>query len=146
MVCLDTCHLAGRQRHHTLSSMAKENRDEKEDFDLTILYGSVSVNDIILKEELDALQCDKVKVIHVLNGDNLTGRVKPASSAEISSGSIPLKIQLTSSAEAVPADSAAPRHFPENTLNARRTMAEEVMIKISITYMPARHTRSAAWR
>ena len=38
--------------------------------DLTILYGSVSEDDIILKDELDDCLCDKVHVIHVLSGDN----------------------------------------------------------------------------
>jgi ferredoxin len=37
---------------------------------LTILFGSVMEDDIILKEELEACVCDKVKVVHVLSGEN----------------------------------------------------------------------------
>ncbi|MCR5089946.1 MAG: 2Fe-2S iron-sulfur cluster binding domain-containing protein [Oscillospiraceae bacterium] len=38
---------------------------------LTILYGSVKANDIVLKEELDAIQadCPDVKVVHVLSDE-----------------------------------------------------------------------------
>ena len=51
-------------------SMAKEIKNGREDFDLTILYGSVSEDDIVLKEEMEACACDKVKIVHVLSGEN----------------------------------------------------------------------------
>ena len=50
--------------------MAKEIKNGRLDMDLTILYGSVVSSDIILKDELAACECDKVRVVHVLSGDN----------------------------------------------------------------------------
>ena len=51
-------------------SMAKEIKNGREDFNLTILYGSVSEDDIVLKEEMEGCACDKVKIVHVLSGEN----------------------------------------------------------------------------
>ena len=62
--------LAGGSGITPFISMAKEIRYGKLDADLTILYGSVDENDIILKDELDALISDHVHVVHVLSGDN----------------------------------------------------------------------------
>ena len=62
--------LAGGSGVTPFVSMAKEIRYGRLDADLTILYGSVDENDIILKDELDALISDHVHVIHVLSGDN----------------------------------------------------------------------------
>ena len=39
---------------------------------LTILYGSITPDDILLKEELEKCICDKVKVVYVLSGNNPT--------------------------------------------------------------------------
>ena len=50
-------------------SMAKEIANGTMDAELTILYGSASSNDIILKDELEALESDRVHVVHVLSGD-----------------------------------------------------------------------------
>ena len=52
-------------------SMAKEVANGTLDMDLTILYGSVSSDDIVLKEELDRLDgaCGRLKVVHVLSGE-----------------------------------------------------------------------------
>ncbi|MBQ1922849.1 MAG: iron-sulfur cluster-binding domain-containing protein, partial [Lachnospiraceae bacterium] len=52
-------------------SMAREVANGTLDIDLTILYGSVSSDDIVLKEELDRLDraCDRLKVVHVLSGE-----------------------------------------------------------------------------
>ena len=62
--------LAGGSGITPFISMAKEIRYGRLDADLTILYGSVDENDIILKDELDALISDHVHVVHVLSGDN----------------------------------------------------------------------------
>ena len=51
-------------------SMAREIKNGKLDMNLTILFGSVDESDIILKAELESCVCDKVKVVHVLSGDN----------------------------------------------------------------------------
>ena len=51
-------------------SMAKEIANGTMDAELTILYGSDRSDDIILKETLDALECERVHVVHVLSGDD----------------------------------------------------------------------------
>ena len=61
--------LAGGVGITPFASMAKEIKNGTMDAELTILYGSVSSNDIILKDELDALECERVHVVHVLSGD-----------------------------------------------------------------------------
>ena len=50
-------------------SMAKEIQNGSLNIDLTILYGSVSSDDIVLKEEMDRLEGEHVHIIHVLSGD-----------------------------------------------------------------------------
>ncbi len=50
-------------------SMAKEVAHGTLPIDLTILFGSVSSDDIILKDELAALEGEHVHVVHVLSGD-----------------------------------------------------------------------------
>lgn len=50
-------------------SMAKEIDAGKLDLDLTILFGSVSSDDIILKKELAALEGEHVHIVHVLSGE-----------------------------------------------------------------------------
>lgn len=62
--------LAGGTGITPFASMAKEIAAGKLDYDLTIIFGSVSAGDIILKDELDRIKCDKVKIIHVLSGDD----------------------------------------------------------------------------
>ncbi|MDO5329615.1 MAG: flavin reductase family protein [Coriobacteriia bacterium] len=47
-------------------SMAKAIEAGIEDFNLTILYGSNTAKDILLRDELDKIKSDKVKVVHVL--------------------------------------------------------------------------------
>ncbi len=61
--------LAGGVGITPFASMAKEIAGGNLDFDLTILYGSVSSDDIIMKEELEAINCDKVHVVNVISGD-----------------------------------------------------------------------------
>ncbi len=62
--------LAGGSGITPFLSMAREIRFGKLDMNLTILFGSVSEDDIILRKELEECVCDKVKVVHVLSGDN----------------------------------------------------------------------------
>ena len=61
--------LAGGVSITPFAAMAKEIAHGTLDFDLTILYGSVSSDDIILKDELEALQGEKVHIVNVLSGD-----------------------------------------------------------------------------
>ncbi len=61
--------LAGGVGITPFASMAREIAHGTLDFDLTILYGSVSSDDITLKSELDALHSDKLHIVHVLSGD-----------------------------------------------------------------------------
>ncbi|MDO4852749.1 MAG: iron-sulfur cluster-binding domain-containing protein [Clostridia bacterium] len=61
--------LAGGVGITPFAAMAKEIAHGTLDFDLTILYGSESSDDIILKEELEALAGEKVHVVNVLSGD-----------------------------------------------------------------------------
>ncbi len=61
--------LAGGVGITPFASMAKEVAHGTLDMDLTILYGSVSSDDIVMKAELDAIKSDKVHIVHVLSGD-----------------------------------------------------------------------------
>ncbi|MBQ3878697.1 MAG: iron-sulfur cluster-binding domain-containing protein, partial [Oscillospiraceae bacterium] len=61
--------LAGGVGITPFASMAKEIYNGTMDAELTILYGSVASNDIILKDELAALESDRVHVVNVLSGD-----------------------------------------------------------------------------
>ena len=61
--------LAGGVGITPFASMAKEVANGTLDMDLTILYGSVSSDDIVMKAELDAIRSDKVRIVHVLSGD-----------------------------------------------------------------------------
>ncbi|MBQ2659207.1 MAG: 2Fe-2S iron-sulfur cluster binding domain-containing protein [Erysipelotrichaceae bacterium] len=56
-------------------SFAKAIAEGTEDFELTLLYGSRTEEEILFKEELDELQkkCDKIKVIHVLSDEEKEG-------------------------------------------------------------------------
>lgn len=62
--------IAGGSGVTPFCSMAKELKNGKEDFNLTILYGSVTKDDIVLKKELEECLCDRVKVVHVLSGED----------------------------------------------------------------------------
>ena len=63
--------LAGGVGITPFASMAKEVANGTLDIDLTILYGSASSDDIVMKEELDALDgvCDRLHIVHVLSGN-----------------------------------------------------------------------------
>ena len=68
----DIVGIAGGSGITPFYSMAKEIAHGTLDYNLTILYGSLSHKDIILEDELDkiARECDRVKVIHVLSDEN----------------------------------------------------------------------------
>jgi len=61
--------LAGGVGITPFASMAREIAHGTLDFDLTILFGSVSSDDIALRDELDQLRSDKLHIVHVLSGD-----------------------------------------------------------------------------
>lgn len=61
--------LAGGSGITPFYSMAQEIAHGTLDMDLTILYGSVSTSDIILKDELEAIDSDRVKFVNVISGD-----------------------------------------------------------------------------
>ena len=63
--------LAGGVGITPFASMAKEVVNGTLDIDLTILYGSASSDDIVMKDELEKLDgaSDKLRIVHVLSGD-----------------------------------------------------------------------------
>jgi ferredoxin-NADP reductase len=67
--------LAGGSGITPFHSLACAIRDGVDDFDLVLLYGSRNSDDILLKEEFDAIaaQCDRVKVVHVLSDEKKAG-------------------------------------------------------------------------
>ncbi len=67
--------LAGGSGITPFLSMAYAIRDGVEDFDLTILFGSRTEENILFKKELDAIAaaCSKVKVVHVLSHEEKEG-------------------------------------------------------------------------
>lgn len=63
--------LAGGSGITPFLSMAREIAHGTLDLDLTILYGSVIQNDIIARDELEALcaACDRIRVVHIISGE-----------------------------------------------------------------------------
>lgn len=61
--------LAGGSGITPFYAMAKEIEHGTLDMDLTILYGSVSTKDIILKKELEEIHSDHVRFVNVISGD-----------------------------------------------------------------------------
>lgn len=63
--------LAGGSGITPFVSMANAIADGDEDFNLTLLYGSRSYENILFREELAELEkkCNKIKVVHVLSDD-----------------------------------------------------------------------------
>ncbi len=62
--------LAGGSGITPFLSMAREIKFGNLKTNLTIIYGSVSEDDIILKDELQKCECENVKIVHVLSGEN----------------------------------------------------------------------------
>lgn len=64
--------LAGGSGITPFVSMANAIADGDEDFEMTLLYGSRNYENILFREELEALEqkCDKIKVVHVLSDKN----------------------------------------------------------------------------
>lgn len=77
--------LAGGSGITPFMGMAYAVRDGYEDFDLTIIYGSVAEKDIIYRKELDELcaACEKVHVVYVLSGEEREGFEKGFITAEL---------------------------------------------------------------
>lgn len=69
----DIIGIAGGSGITPFYSMAKEIAFGKLDYNLTILYGSLSYDDIILEKELEEIisKTNRVKLIHVLSGENI---------------------------------------------------------------------------
>ena len=67
--------LAGGSGITPFLSMAYAIRDGVEDFDLTLLFGSRDVENILFKDELDAISavCPKFRVVHVLSDAEVEG-------------------------------------------------------------------------
>ena len=67
--------LAGGSGITPFLSMAYAIRDGIEDFNLTIIFGSRTEENILFREELDAIcaACNKVKVVHVLSDEEKEG-------------------------------------------------------------------------
>lgn len=77
--------LAGGSGITPFISMANAIADGDEDFEMTLLYGSRTYDNILFREELDELQkkCDKIKVVHVLSEEEKEGSEKGFITAEL---------------------------------------------------------------
>lgn len=77
--------LAGGSGVTPFVAMAHSIVDNEEDYNLTILYGNRKYDNILLKDELEALaaKSDKVKVVHVLSDDEHEGCEHGFISAEL---------------------------------------------------------------
>ena len=73
--CPTVIGLAGGSGITPFLSMAEAIADGTEDFDLVLLFGSRDVDNILFKDELDALakKTDKFKVVHVLSDSETEG-------------------------------------------------------------------------
>lgn len=73
--CPTVIGLAGGSGITPFLSMAEAIADGTEDFDLVLLFGSKDVDNILFKDELDALakKTDKFKVVHVLSDSEAEG-------------------------------------------------------------------------
>lgn len=77
--------LAGGSGITPFLSMARAIADGIEDFNLTILYGSVTLNRALFKEELEeiAAKCSKVKLVYVLSEEEAAGHETGFITAEL---------------------------------------------------------------
>ena len=77
--------LAGGSGITPFLAMAEAIRDGVEDFNLTLLFGSRDVENILFKEELDkiAAECPKFKVVHVLSNEEAEGYEKGFITADL---------------------------------------------------------------
>lgn len=79
--------LAGGSGITPFKSMANAIADADEDFNMILLYGSRSYDNILFREEFEKLEkkCDKIKVIHVLSDEkkNIKGCEKGFITAEL---------------------------------------------------------------
>ncbi len=73
--CPTVIGLAGGSGITPFLSMAEAIADGTEDFDLVLLFGSRDVDNILFKDELDALakKTDKFKVVHILSDSEAEG-------------------------------------------------------------------------
>lgn len=73
--CKTVVAVAGGSGITPFLSMAYAIRDGIENFNLVLLYGSRSVDNILFKKELDTLEaeCPKIKVVHVLSNEEAEG-------------------------------------------------------------------------
>ena len=67
--------IAGGSGISVFYSLAKAVKEGTEDFSLTVLYGSKTEKDILLKNELEELAsgCEKIKIVHVLSDEKKDG-------------------------------------------------------------------------
>ena len=88
--------LAGGSGITPFMSMVRAIRDGIEDFNLTLLYGSRTKEDILYKEELEEIcaQTDKVKVVYILSEDEAEGCEKGFIDADIIKKYAPEKYSL----------------------------------------------------
>lgn len=77
--------LAGGSGITPFMGMAYAIRDGYEDFDLTVIYGSRKEEDILYRQQLDAVaaECDKVHVVHVLSDEEKEGFEKGFITADL---------------------------------------------------------------
>ena len=77
--------LAGGSGITPFVSMANAVKDGDEDFEMTLIYGSRTYDNILFREELDAIakECDKIKVVHVLSEEEKDGTEKGFITAEL---------------------------------------------------------------
>ncbi len=89
--------IAGGSGITPFHSLAKSIAEGDEDVKLILLYGNKSKNDILFKDDFDKIQCqtDKVKVVYVLEQDDIEGGEKGFISAELIKKYAPRKTEYS---------------------------------------------------